>query len=111
VTQDNVADMMPKVARGKYMQQIQLDDRLFKEAQQRAARAGFSTVEEYIADFLTRGVDEGAEALDYLFTPEVIAELDQISARVKAGGKTYSLDEVQEHFANKRKQWLQDHPA
>jgi len=46
---------------------------------------------------------------DHLFTPEVIAELDAISAEVKAGGKTYTSEEVSEHFADKHRKWVADH--
>jgi hypothetical protein len=47
--------------------------------------------------------------VDYGFTPEQISELERISAEIKAGGKTYSMAEVQEHFESRRKAWLADH--
>lgn len=88
------------------MQQVQLDDRLYKEAQRRAAEARFSSVDEYVADVVNDDLiganGEETPNLDHLFTPEVIADLDRISAEIKAGGKTYSSDEVREHFAKKR---------
>lgn len=95
------------------MQQVQLDDRHYKEAQRRAAEAGFSSVDEYVAemvnDDLTEGNGEETPNLNHLFTPEVIADLDRISAEIKAGGKTYSTDEVREHFKKKREECLQKH--
>jgi hypothetical protein len=91
------------------MPQIQLNDQLYEEAERRATEAGFSTVDEYVADFLSHHLHDDSENLDHLFTPQVIAQLDQISAEIKAGGKTYTMDQVQEHFENKRKQWLQNH--
>jgi hypothetical protein len=95
------------------MHQVQLNDQLYKEAQRRATEAGFSTVDEYVADVVSHDLveDNGDETpdLDHLFTPEVIAQLDQISAEIKAGGKTYTMEEVREHFEKKRKKWLQNH--
>jgi hypothetical protein len=35
-----------------------------------------------------------ADELDHVFTPERIAELESISAEIKAGGKTYTMAEV-----------------
>jgi hypothetical protein len=46
-----------------------------------------------------------SEQFDHIFTPEVIARLDRISAEIKAGGRTYTMDEVREHFEKKRKEW------
>jgi hypothetical protein len=89
------------------MHQIQLDDQLYKEAQRRATEAGFATVDEYVAEMLSRDPVAENEDFDHLFTPEVIADLDNISAAIKSGGKTYTLDEVREHFEGKRKQWLE----
>jgi hypothetical protein len=44
------------------------------------------------------------------FTPERLAALDRIAARIDAGERTYTGDEVQAHFDKKRAQWLKDHP-
>ena len=41
-----------------------------------------------------------ADDYDHLFTPAVIAELDGIAAKIKAGGITYSIEEVHEHFTD-----------
>jgi hypothetical protein len=90
------------------MHEIQLDERIFQEAQRRATAAGFSSVDAYVADVLSHDLDETTDNLDHLFTPEVIAELDQISAEIDAGGKTYSIEEVREHFEKKRTEWLKN---
>src|ERR1700683_94466 len=92
--------------------QVQLNEKLYKEAQRRAELAGFSSVDEYIADVVSQdlleaGGEDGNH--DHLFTPQIIAELDQISAEIRAGGKTYTLDEVERHFEKKREEWLQNH--
>jgi hypothetical protein len=90
------------------MHQIQLDDHLFQEAQRRATAAGFATVDAYVADVLSHDPGEPTDNFDHLFTPEVLAELDHISGEIDAGGKTYSLEEVREHFEKKRTEWLKN---
>jgi hypothetical protein len=91
------------------MQHVQLSDRLYKDAQRRAAEAGFSSVDAFIAEVVSHNLHDESEDLDHLFTPERIARLDRISAEIKAGGKTYTMEEVREHFEKKRKTWLENH--
>jgi len=67
--------------------------------------------EEAIRHLLLQIGQADADNCDHLFTPEVVADLRSISAEIKAGGKTYSMDEVDEHFAQKRKAWLANHPS
>ncbi|MDR3692748.1 MAG: hypothetical protein P4L46_25430 [Fimbriimonas sp.] len=85
------------------MHQVQIADQLYQEAEKRARVAGFATVDEYVADALAADLHE--EGFDHLFTPERIAHFDRISAEVKAGGKTYTPDEVREHFRKKWEGW------
>jgi hypothetical protein len=92
------------------MQKVQLTDQLYQEAQRRAAEAGFASVDEYIADVVTQDVADDAENFDHLFTPQVVSELEQISATAKAGGKTYSSEEVRKHFQKKSDAWRASHP-
>lgn len=67
--------------------------------------------------FLDRIIDEGIrnytdpDNYDHLFTPEVVADLRGIIADIRAGAKTYTMDEVDEHFAEKRQAWLAEHPG
>ncbi len=61
------------------MQKVQLNDQLYKEAERRAREAGFASVDEFVADRLESDFSEEQENFDHLFTPEVIAELDEIS--------------------------------
>jgi hypothetical protein len=91
------------------MHQVRLNDKLYKEAQRRAREAGFDSVDEFVADRLENDFSEEQENFDHLFTPEVIADLDKISERIKAGGKTYTMEEVDEHFEKKRQEWLRNH--
>ena len=97
-----------KVSRGKgkSMQQIQIADDIYENAKRRADEAGFNTVDEYVATVLADEAVEDTPNLDHLFTPELIADLDRISAEVKAGGVTYTWDEVQEHLAEHRAEWI-----
>jgi hypothetical protein len=92
------------------MQQVQMPDQLYRVAQRRATEAGFATVEEYIADVVTQDVADDTENFDHLFTPQVVSELEQISAAAKAGGRTYTSEEVGEHFRKKSDAWRASHP-
>jgi hypothetical protein len=83
------------------MQQVQLTDQIYREAQRRASEAGFASVEEYIADVVTKDVVDDEENFDHLFTPQIVSELEQISAAANAGGRTYTSEEVREHFRKK----------
>jgi hypothetical protein len=47
------------------------------------------------------------ENFDHLFTPERIAHLDRICAEIDAGGKMYSIEEVEEHLNTIRREWLE----
>jgi hypothetical protein len=91
------------------MHQVRLNDQLYKEAQRRAREAGFASVDEFIADRLENDFSGEQENFDHLFTPEVIADLDKISDTIKAGGKTYTMDEVDQHLEQKRQEWLRNH--
>jgi hypothetical protein len=91
------------------MHQVRLNDKLYKEAERRARKAGFGSVDEFVADRLESDFSDAQENFDHLFTPEVIADLDKISQEIKAGGKTYTMEEVDEHFEKKRQEWLRKH--
>jgi hypothetical protein len=92
------------------MTEVRLDDQVFKVAQRRASEAGFASVEEYIADVVAQDVADDAESFDHLFTPQVVRELEQTSAAAKAGGKTYTSEEVREHFRKKSDAWRTSYP-
>jgi hypothetical protein len=92
------------------MHQVQLKERLYKEAECRAADAGFSTVDEYVADVVSQDLveDTGGEIpnLDHLFTPERLAHIDAAAAEIKTGN-FFTSEQVQEHFKQKRAEWAQ----
>jgi hypothetical protein len=91
------------------MHQVRLADNLYKEAEQRATEAGFASVDEYVADVVSNDLHDDPENFDHLFTPERIAHLERASAEAKAGGKTYSVEEVKEHLKQNRQEWLKNH--
>ena len=90
------------------MHQVQLTDQLYREAERRAREAGFATVDEYVADRLENEFNGGEDNFDHIFTPEVIAELDRVSDQIKAGGKTYTMEETEAHLEKKRQEWLRN---
>jgi hypothetical protein len=92
------------------MQQVQLTDQLYHVVKRRASEAGFASVEEYIADVVAQDVADDTENYDRLFTPQVVGELERISATAKAGGTTYSSEEVRGHFRKKSDAWRASHP-
>jgi hypothetical protein len=75
------------------MQQVQLNDTLYKEAERRAHEAGFGSVDEFVADRLESDFMAGQEDFDDLFTSQVVARLDQISQQMRAG-ESVSTEEV-----------------
>lgn len=79
------------------MQQIQLNDQLYRDAQQRAMTAGFKSVDEYVADVLQQEIGEESESLDHLFMPERLAQIDRAIAQVKAG-QGIPVEQVRERF-------------
>jgi hypothetical protein len=79
------------------MQQIQLSDELYRVARERASAAGFPSVDEYIADVVRHDLDEVGEDLNYLFTPERLAKIDEGVAQIDAG-LGIPMEQVREHF-------------
>lgn len=86
--------------------QLQLTDQLYDLAKRRAADAGFKTVEEYASKLLANDLHADTENYDHLFTPERIALLDRVAADVRAGGKTYTIEEVSAHLEETRANWI-----
>jgi hypothetical protein len=60
-------------------------------------------VDDCVADVL---INDAAEpGLDHLFTPERLAHIDKAAAQMKAG-ESYSIEEVREHLAEARAEWI-----
>lgn len=86
------------------MSQIQLDERLYQEAQRRAFAAGFESVDAYVADVLQQDLGD-AENLDRLFTPERLALVDR-SAALLAAGQGLTAEQAEAALAKRRDEWL-----
>ena len=95
------------------MSQVQLNEPLYTEARRRAEEAGYSTVDEYVADVVSHDlVDEGlgeTPALDHLFTPERLAHIDAAAAEIRAGN-FYTAQQADTELAKRRAQWIRNNP-
>ena len=64
------------------MHQVNLNDQLYSGGPaRRAEAAGFSSVDDYVADVLSHDFQLDDEHLDRFFTPERLALVDQGSSR------------------------------
>ena len=79
------------------MPQVQLNDQVYTEAEHQAINAGFTSVDEYIAELVTNDLLESTENLDHLFTPERLAHIDRAAEQI-AEGKFHTAAQVREHF-------------
>lgn len=97
--------------REKRMRQVhlQLTDQLHEQAKQLAVEAGFASLDEYILDLVSEDVTPEPENFDHLFTPKVLAHLDQIQNEIKAGAKTYSEAELDEFLQERARAWRESH--
>ena len=91
------------------MHQVNLNDQLYQDVQRRAAEAGFTNVDDYVADVLSHDLNEETPDLDHFFTPERMAQIDQSLASA-AAGNVYTSEQVDEELAKRRDEWLRQHP-
>jgi hypothetical protein len=90
------------------MHQVNLNDQIYQEARRRAEAAGFSSVDEYIADVLAQDFHADDENLDHFFTPERLTLIDDAAADA-AAGNVHTMEQVRESLARTRDAWLRDH--
>jgi len=90
------------------MSPIQLSDQVYQRAQQRAVEAGFDSVDDYVAEIIENELATVANQ-DHFFTAEILAQLDQLHTDVQSGAKTYSSQEVDEHFQRRSQAWREAH--
>ena len=88
--------------------QFQLSEQLYDKANLRASESGFSTVDAYLAEIISGDLRDDPDDFDHLFTPAVVESLERASADARAGGKTYTPDEVREHFRKRLEAWQAD---
>jgi hypothetical protein len=91
------------------MHQVNLSDQLYQDAQRRAAEAGFSSVDEYVADVLSNDLRGETPNLDQFFTPERLTLIDESLAEARAGN-VLTMDQAKTELANSRDAWLRNHP-
>jgi hypothetical protein len=92
------------------MPSIQISDQLYREAQSRAAGAGFANVDAYIADVLKQELQDEVGNLDDFFTPERIAQIQEAEAEV-ARGEVYTWEETKIELAKRRAEWIRQNPT
>jgi hypothetical protein len=85
---------------------LRLTDEAFLRAE-KEAEIGGTSVEQFLADYLRERLteDQKWENLDSLFTPEVLAEIDEAIAEADSDPTRYTLEEVKQHFAEKSAAW------
>jgi hypothetical protein len=68
-------------------------------------------VNEYIANVVAE--DAATETLNLAegFTPKVVGHLEGMLEEIKAGGKTYSEEELDKHLLEKTRKWRESHPS
>ena len=92
------------------MRQVRLNEELYEVAQRRAAAAGFETVDDYIADVLTKGIDAANPGFEHLFTPQRLAQIDRAAAEIDAG-HGMSPQQVEAELTRRRAAWLEQNPG
>lgn len=86
------------------MFQIEISDSVFSNAKRIAAQQGYSSVQDYLEHLLTEDMHK-QDVLAEFFTPEILADIDRITAKLDAGEKTYSQDEVSAHLEARKAEW------
>src|SRR5580700_248195 len=89
---------------------ISITDEAYITAEKRARQEGFGSTEVFLSDLLVSSITSDPENYDYLFTPEVIAEIDAAAAEARTGNNI-TLDEMRECLRAKRNVWLEKQPA
>lgn len=88
---------------------LEIADDVYQQATQRALNEGFASLDEYLADAIselaTEEIGPDREIIHRVFTSEAIAELDRVRSAIQEGGKTYSPEQVDEHFRQKSQAW------
>jgi hypothetical protein len=89
------------------MCKVEISEQLYKEVAE-AARVQRISVEQFVAEAVKVYMEEEPETpnLDHLFTPEVMAAIDK-GAQQAREGKSYTLEEVDQHFEHLTKLWEQ----
>ena len=92
------------------MHQVNLSDELYQSIQRRAVVAGFSGVDEFVVDILSHEIDGDTPDLDYLFTPERIAQIKQADDKIQAG-HFFTTEQTDEELVKRKQQWQRQNPT
>jgi hypothetical protein len=92
------------------MHQVNLSDELYQSIQRRAVVAGFSGVDEFVVDILSHEIDGDTPDLDYLFTPERIAQIKQSDDQIQAG-HFFTTEQTDEELVKRKQQWQRQNPT
>ncbi len=87
------------------MESISIPNGLFAKVKREAKASGL-TVSEFVSRIIALELKGDEENFDHLFTPEVVAELKQISDEIDAGASTLSMKESRLVLAESRAEWL-----
>ena len=87
------------------MESIHISADLYKRVKSRAKEAGFESVDAYVADVLESEPRIDDAYIQSLFTPDRMAIIEKAEAQIEAG-EYYTVDEVREHLATRRDDWL-----
>ena len=88
------------------MHQVQLSEQLYRQAERRAAEAGYTSVDDFVTDVVSQSLSGDAEDFDHLFTPERLEHIDKAAADIEAGDFITS-EQAKAEFARQRSEWLQ----
>ena len=92
------------------MQQINLSDELFQDAQRCADAAGFANVHDFVSVILTHNLHDETPNLDQFFTPERLALIEKADKLIDAG-EYFTPAQVDAELSQRRVAWLRQHPT
>lgn len=77
---------------------------MYQKAKERAAAAGFGSVEAFVADLVADDLLD-ADNFDHLFTPAVVADLRRISTEADGGAPTFTSEELRDYLRKVSANW------
>ena len=91
------------------MHQINFSDELYRNAERRAAEAGFASVEAYVANLVEHDANGDIFDPDTFFTHQRLAEIEAASADVRSGN-FLTMEQSQADLARLKEEWRKEHP-
>ncbi len=84
---------------------ISIPDEAYALVEERAQEEGFSSAEQFLAEFITANIGPAEAGIDHLFTPRVIAHLDQVAEQADGGMATLTSEEITERLRRTKAKW------